>query len=101
MNVYCYRLQMAPGSRFGTPLLADSLFGALCWEVANRQGQSDLLKMLDRFRKGDPLPRPLVLSAPAPRLSGTKYAWVSHEEFMAIREGRTGLQPHEHPESLS
>ena len=107
MNVYCYRLQMAPGSRFGTPLMADSLFGALCWEVVNRQGEPDLLKMLDRFRKGDPpfvlsnafpgdlLPRPLVL----PRLSGAKDAWVTNEEFIAIREGRTGFQPQEHPRS--
>jgi CRISPR-associated protein Csm4 len=108
MNVYCYRLQMAPGSRFGTPLLADSLFGALCWEVVHRQGQPDLLKLLDRFRKGDPpfvlsnafpgdlLPRPLVL----PRSPGAKSAWVTNEEFIAIREGRTAFQPQEHPEAL-
>jgi CRISPR-associated protein Csm4 len=109
MNVYCYRLRMAPSSRFGTPLLADSLFGALCWQVANRQGQPDLLKMLDRFRKGDPpfifsnafpgdlLPRPLVLPQPL----GARCAWVTNEEFIAIREGRVGFHPQEHPEALS
>jgi len=109
MNVYCYRLRLAPGSRFGTPLLADSLFGALCWEVVRRQGEPDLLKMLERFRKGDPpfiisnafpgdlLPRPLVL-AEAP---GKKSAWVTNEEFIAIREGRAAFHPQETPEALS
>jgi CRISPR-associated protein Csm4 len=109
MNVYCYRLRLAPGSRFGTPLLADSLFGALCWEVVHRQGEPELLKMLERFRKGDPpfilsnafpgdlLPRPLVL----PEAPGEKCAWVTNEQFIAIREGRASFQPHEHPEALS
>jgi CRISPR-associated protein Csm4 len=113
MNVYCYRLKVAPASRFGTPMTADSLFGALCWEVVNRQGQPELLKMLERFRKGDPpfmlsnafpgdlLPRPLVLAAKSTGAkSDGKSNWITHEEFMAVREGRGEVRAPEHPEPL-
>lgn len=88
MNVFSYRLR--PTTAWATPLEADSLFGALCWEIVRRQGEADLLRVLDRFRKGDPpfvlsnafpgdlLPRPLVLA-------GSK--WVTRDGFAQVRAG--------------
>jgi CRISPR-associated protein Csm4 len=102
MNVFSYRLR--PTSPWATAPQADSLFGALCWELVRRQGEPDLLRMLDRFRKGDPpfvisnafpgdlLPRPLVLGHDELPL----HPYVTRAEFTAIREGNAGFEPSEH-----
>src|SRR5258708_10905460 len=88
MNVFSYRLR--PTTAWATPIEADSLFGALCWEIVRRQSEADLLRVLHRFRKGDPpfvlsnafpgdlLPRPLVLP-------GNK--WITRDEFVRVRTG--------------
>ncbi|SRR5579871_133083 len=91
MNVYRYRLHPAAGARFATQLEADSLFGAVAWEVVRRSGEADLTKLLDRFRKGEP---PFLLSnafpgdlLARPLVSG-EAGWITRDEFTAIREGR-------------
>lgn len=100
MNVFSYRLR--PTSAWVTPFLADSLFGALCWEFAHRQGEADLLKLLDRFRKGDP---PFVISnafpgdlLPRPLVFPSKEVWVTRDELHAIREAHIGFEIESRPE---
>ena len=103
MNVVRYRLRTL--TPWVTPPQADSLFGALCWEIVRRQGEADLHAVLERFRKGDPpfiisnafpgelLPCPLVIDS-----DGSANRWVTREQFGAIREGNAEIAPAPQPE---
>ncbi len=89
MNAISFRLR--PRGPWATPWHADSLFGALSWELLRRQGEPALQKMLAGFRKGDPpfvlsdgcpsdwLPRPLVLDGGP---------WITREQFTDVRAGK-------------
>jgi CRISPR-associated protein Csm4 len=91
MNVVRYRLR--PRTPAATPWHADTLFGALCWELTQRGGEAALEETLARFRAGDP---PFLLSdgcpgdsLPRPLLLAGRPAYVSREEFVALRRGET------------
>lgn len=56
MKMYCITIK--PQSAFGTPLVGDTLFGQLCWNIANHFGQEKLTQLLADYQT-DPF---LVLS---------------------------------------
>ncbi|WGE83005.1 type III-A CRISPR-associated RAMP protein Csm4 [Actinobacillus equuli] len=49
-----YRFTLTPQSAFGTPLVGDSLFGQLCWVIANRFGQDRLTELLKGYTDQQP-----------------------------------------------
>ncbi|WGE85081.1 type III-A CRISPR-associated RAMP protein Csm4 [Actinobacillus equuli] len=49
-----YRFTLTPQSAFGTPLVGDSLFGQLCWAIANRFGQDRLTELLKGYTEQKP-----------------------------------------------
>jgi len=49
-----YRFTLTPQSGFGTPLVGDSLFGQLCWAIANRFGQARLTELLVGYTEQKP-----------------------------------------------
>ena len=59
------RFRLCPLAAWGTPWQADSLFGALCWEVARIAGAPALSRLLQQFRKGPP---PFLLSDAFPEI---------------------------------
>jgi CRISPR-associated protein Csm4 len=91
------RFRLRPLAPWGTPWQADSLFGALCWEVARAAEEKSLGALLQRFRKGPPpfvisdafpaevLPRPLC----ATHAGWANAAYISREQFIAVRHGET------------
>lgn len=58
-----YRIQLALRSPLGTPLVADTLFGHLCWGIVYHEGQAALRDFLAAMDNDDP---PLVISDPLP-----------------------------------
>jgi len=54
-----YRVRLRLRSPLGTPMLADTLFGHLAWEVARREGPEGVSTFLEPFLAGEP---PFVLS---------------------------------------
>ncbi len=100
------RFRLRPLSAWGTPWQADTLFGALCWELARTAGESALQRLLQHFRQGPPpfllsdafpadlLPRPLCAqpdraAAEVPIESEWRQArFVTREQFVAIRHGQ-------------
>ena len=66
------RFRLRPLAAWATPWHADSLFGALCWELGRNAGEAALVQTLQKFRHGPPpfiisdafpadaLPRPLA-----------------------------------------
>lgn len=80
--LYCARLSLH--SPFGTPLAGDTLFGQFCWAVRERQGTSELSRLLDGYTSGEPwliasdgfpagfLPKPVVPQAPGTRTDAEK-----------------------------
>lgn len=105
MNVFAYRLR--PASSWGTPWHADTLFGALCWQLVRRRGEDSLKKTLAYFRDGNPpfvlsdgcpgdcLPRPLVLLGGGAEQSRMwrRHEWVTREQFIAARNGEVPADP--------
>ena len=90
-----------PGSAFGTPLKGDTLFGHLCWAIANRCGEDRLVNLLAGYTDGRPFavvsdafpsgywPRPdlppRILGAvdPAERKASKKRVWLPRSGFAA------------------
>ena len=54
------RLTLTPQTAFGTPLVGDTLFGHLCWNIAEAYGVARLRDLLDGYTAGAPF-----LTAPA------------------------------------
>ena len=91
------RFRLRPLAPWGTSWQADSLFGALCWELARASEETALSGMLQRFRKGPPpfllsdafpadlLPRPLSADSP----EWQRAALLTREQFVAVRHGET------------
>ncbi len=91
-----YRLSIRPMSVFGTPLRGDTLFGQLCWAVAEHWGASRLTELLEGYTAGRPfcvlsdalpaahVPRPALptgydgkrLADPTQRKAEKKKAWL-------------------------
>lgn len=53
------RMRIAPDGPIGTPWQSDTLFGQLCWVVAQYEGPEAVNAFIEPFRNGDP---PFVLS---------------------------------------
>ena len=88
-----------PVSAFGTPLKGDTLFGHLCWAIANRYGEDRLVNLLAGYTKDQPFavvsdafpsgywPRPdlpsRILGTPDPteRKASKKRMWLPHSRF--------------------
>lgn len=99
MKSACFSLR--PLAPWCTPWHADSLFGALCWELARAAGEEALGRVLQRFRQGPPpfvlsdafpaglLPCPLSVIAhgPAhgPGHSDTRF--LTRDQFISLRKG--------------
>lgn len=54
-----FRVRLRLHGPVGTPLLADTLFGGLCWALLYNEGDKELERFLERYRAGDP---PLIIS---------------------------------------
>src|SRR5512140_2766944 len=91
------RYRLRPLAPWRTPWQADSLFGAVCWEIARTAGEAALTKLLQRFRQGTPpfilsdgfpaelMPRPLyVLLAP----DSPDARLITREQFVSLRHGQ-------------
>ena len=48
------RLTLIPQTAFGTPLVGDTLFGHLCWNIAEAYGAARLRDLLDGYTAGAP-----------------------------------------------
>ena len=48
------RLTLIPQTAFGTPLVGDTLFGHLCWNIAEAYGVARLRDLLDGYTAGAP-----------------------------------------------
>jgi len=90
------RFRLRPLAPWGTPWQADSLFGALCWELARAADEAALTRLLQQFRQGNPpfvlsdafpgdlLPRPLCAALP-PDEPDTRL--LTRQQFIAARHG--------------
>lgn len=90
------RFRLQPVSPWATAWQADSLFGALAWELARTAGDEALSRVLQGFRKGPP---PFVISDAFPAdllpmplsVAGTNAraypALITREQFGAVRHG--------------
>ncbi|BFU59573.1 MULTISPECIES: type III-A CRISPR-associated RAMP protein Csm4 [Rodentibacter] len=58
-----YRLTIKIESAFGTPLVGDTLFGQLCWEIRHQFGEEKLTQLLKGYTEQKPF---LVLSDAMP-----------------------------------
>ena len=101
------RFCLRPLAPWATPWQADTLFGALCWELARSAGESALTRLLQRFREGPPplllsdafpadlLPRPLCavpeaeVGAAAEAKEWQPARWITRQQFVAIRQGQS------------
>ena len=90
-----------PVSAFGTPLKGDTLFGHLCWAIANRYGEDRLVNLLAGYTEGRPFavvsdafpsgywprpdlpPRMFVAVDPTERKASKKRVWLPHSGFAA------------------
>ena len=100
------RFCLRPLAPWATPWQADTLFGALCWELAHSAGEGALSRLLERFRQGPPpfllsdaapgdlLPRPLCAvpegdaGAAAEANEWQSARWLTREQFAAVRQGQ-------------
>ena len=101
MKMACLSVVIEPTSAFGTPLKGDTLFGHLCWAIANRCGEDRLVDLLRGYTEGRPFavvsdafpsgywPRPdlpqRILGAvdPTERKASKKRVWLPHSGFEA------------------
>lgn len=47
-------LRLTPLTAFGTPLLGDTLFGQLCWQIRHQLGETRLRQLLTGYTEGQP-----------------------------------------------
>lgn len=103
MNIY--KATLNSESTYVTPFQADTLFGHICWIVANREGESGLQQFLEPFKNGDPpfilsdgfpagfLPKPLscdlAADTPLKRKDIKKVQFLSISEFNAVINGQS------------
>jgi CRISPR-associated protein Csm4 len=90
------RFRLRPLGPWGTPWQADSLFGALCWELLRAADEAGLERLLQRYRQGSPpfllsdafpadlLPRPLCATLPT---GSPDVRLLTREQFVAARNG--------------
>ena len=99
MEMAHLRIRIEPRSAFGTPLKGDTIFGQLCWAIANRCGEGRLVELLDGYVEGRPFavvsdtfpaqywPRPGLPPRmfgevdPKKRKEVKKQIWLHHSEF--------------------
>ena len=99
MEIAHLRVRIEPRSAFGTPLKGDTIFGQLCWGIANRCGEGKLVELLDGYVEGRPFavvsdafpaqywprpelpPRTLGDIDPKMRKEVKKRIWLHHSEF--------------------
>lgn len=92
-------VRIEPRSAFGTPLKGDTIFGQLCWAIANRCGDGRLEELLDGYVEGRPFavvsdafparywprpelhPRSLGEVDPKMRKEIKKRIWLHHSKF--------------------
>ena len=48
------KITLTPQTAFGTPLVGDTLFGHLCWNIAEAYGKARLRELLDGYCDGKP-----------------------------------------------
>ena len=48
------KITLTPQTAFGTPLVGDTLFGHLCWNIAEAYGADRLRELLDGYCNGNP-----------------------------------------------
>lgn len=53
-NHITYRATIKLHTAFGTPLVGDTLFGQLCWAIAEQMGQDELNRLLQGYCQGKP-----------------------------------------------
>lgn len=103
-----YQIHLRPLGTWCTPWHADSLFGALAWQVRDLAGEDDLRQFLDQFMSGAP---PFVLSdafpegwlpcplsgklTPLPEIKSKLPEWVCEEQFKGIVKTSAQLLPRE------
>lgn len=105
------RFCLRPLAPWATPWQADTLFGALCWELVHSAGEDALSRLLGRFRQGPPpfllsdafpgdlLPRPLCAipeadaGAVAEANEWHPARWLTRAQFVAVREGQSYALP--------
>jgi CRISPR-associated protein Csm4 len=61
--VKAYTVTIEPTSAFGTPLRGDTLFGQLCWTIADLSGEESLKSLLGGYLSGRPF---AVIGDPGP-----------------------------------
>jgi len=92
--VRTYKLRILPLGPWATPWHADTLFGALCWQIVRLNGAGALTELLAQFQSGEPpfllsdafpegkLPCPLSLPLqPLPETRPKRPAWLDEEQF--------------------
>ncbi|MCP2041866.1 CRISPR-associated protein Csm4 [Neisseria sp. HSC-16F19] len=61
--MHAYQLTLRPETAFGTPLVGDTLFGHICWGIAEHYGSDTLAQCLQGYTGGQPF---LVVGDAAP-----------------------------------
>lgn len=105
-----YRIRLIPRSPWATPWHADTLFAALCWQVAATEGEGSLLELLQEFQSenapfvlSDAFPVgwfPCPLTARLKRLPEIKPRrpdWVCEKQFRALLSDPGELLADPHP----
>ena len=112
MIMKLFRLELKIISPPGTPWQSDTLFGHICWQIVQREGESALNTFLEPFIRGEP---PFVLSdgfpqgclpVPLPkpfegdvkdldeyqeRKKAKKLKYCLKEDFLSLREGKADI----------
>ena len=110
-----YRIRLRPLGTWCTPWHADTLFGALAWQVRQLAGENELRRLLDQFMSdappfvlSDAFPEgwlPCPLSAELKRLPEFKSKlpeWVCEEQFKGVIRASGQMIPREKwPEPLA
>ncbi len=60
----CYKALLTLKSSLGTPLVADTFFGHICWAIALNEGEQQITEFLEAMSSENP---PLLISDPLPK----------------------------------
>lgn len=96
-----YRIVLKPLSPFVSSLQADTLFGHLCWVIKYCEGEDELIKILNLFKKGSPpfllsdvfpenlFPKPFHVDTlnKTPDKAVKKCKWLNLDLFERVRKG--------------